>query len=112
DGGLAWITTNNLLARYNQAAMIAQGDLSVAADLAVGPAKNPARVKQIQNRMRNMRAGGVNVEKLFTEQERADKERLIAALEKRLLQAKLKPKQEQSLRDYLDNKTELSESDI
>jgi uncharacterized protein (DUF1800 family) len=112
DGGLAWITTNNLLARYNQAALLAQGNMAIAADMATGPAKNPARVKQIQNRMRNMRAGGVNVQKIFTEQERGDKERLIAALEKRLLQAKLKPKQEQSLRDYLDQKTELSESDI
>ena len=26
DGGIAWITTNNLIARYNQAALLAQGD--------------------------------------------------------------------------------------
>ncbi len=25
DGGLSWITTNNLLARYNEAAMLVQG---------------------------------------------------------------------------------------
>ena len=36
DGGLAWITTNNLLARYNQAAMLAQGDMTVEANLCRG----------------------------------------------------------------------------
>jgi uncharacterized protein (DUF1800 family) len=112
DGGLAWITTNNLLARYNQAAMLAQGDMAIASSLATGPAKNPARVKQIQNRMRNMRAGGVDVNKIFTEQERTDKEMLIAALEKRLLQANLKGKQERTLREYLDGKKDLDENDI
>jgi uncharacterized protein (DUF1800 family) len=112
DGGLAWITTNNLLARYNQAAMLAQGDMAIASSLATGPVKNPARVKQIQNRMRNMRAGGVDVSKIFTEQERADKEMLIAALEKRLLQGSLKDKQERTLREYLDGKTALDENDI
>jgi uncharacterized protein (DUF1800 family) len=112
DGGLAWITTNNLLGRYNQAAMLAQGDSAIAVSLATGPVKNPGRVKQIQRRMQNMRLGGVDVEKILTEQERSDKEMLIAALEKRLLQASLTSKQEHALRDYLDGKTALDENDI
>jgi uncharacterized protein (DUF1800 family) len=112
DGGLAWITTNNLLARYNQAAMLAQGDSAIAANLATGPVKNPARVKQIQRRMQNMRIGGVDVDKILTEQERSDKEMLIAALEKRLLQTSLSSRQEHTLRDYLDGKTDLDENDI
>jgi uncharacterized protein (DUF1800 family) len=112
DGGIAWITTNNLIARYNQAALIAQGDVSVASNLAVGPNKNPARVKQMQNRMRNMRVGGVDVNKILTEEERTNKELLIAALEKRLLQASLAGQREKALREFLDGKTELDESDI
>jgi uncharacterized protein (DUF1800 family) len=112
DGGLAWITTNNLLGRYNQAALLAQGDMSIAAALATGPAKNPARTRQIQNRMRNMREGGVDVARIFTEEERTDKEKLIAALEKRLIQGNLTDKQEHTLRQYLDAKTTLEESDI
>jgi uncharacterized protein (DUF1800 family) len=112
DGGLAWITTNNLLARYNQAAMLAQGDMEVASSLATGNAKNPDRVKRVQKQMRNMRAGGVDVSKILTEQERANKEMLIAALEKRLLQANLSRKQEQALRDYLDGQTQLDDNDI
>src|SRR5438034_4381172 len=30
DGGLSWITTNNLLARYNEAATLVQGNVSAA----------------------------------------------------------------------------------
>jgi uncharacterized protein (DUF1800 family) len=112
DGGLAWITTNNLLGRYNQAALLAQGDMDIAAALVTGPAKNPARTRQIQNRMRNMREGGVDVARIFTEEERTDKEKLIAALEKRLIQGNLTDKQEHALRQYLDAKTTLEESDI
>jgi len=112
DGGLAWITTNNLLARYNEAAMLAQGDMAIAAAMATGPDRNPGRTRQIQNRMRNMRAGGVNVDRILTDEERADKNKLITALEKRLLQGNLSDKQEQALRQYLDAKTTLDESDI
>jgi uncharacterized protein (DUF1800 family) len=112
DGGIAWITTNNLIARYNQSALLAQGDMSVAASLATGPNKNPARVKQIQNRMRNMRTGGVDVAKIFTEQERSNKELLAAALQKRLLQSTLAGSREKALNDFLNNKTELDEADI
>ncbi|HWC60617.1 MAG TPA: DUF1800 family protein, partial [Verrucomicrobiae bacterium] len=112
DGGIAWITTNNLIARYNQSALLAQGDMSMAASLATGPAKNPARVKQIQNRMRNMREGGVNVAKIFTEQERSNKDLLMAALQKRLLQSTLAGPRQQTLREFLDGKTELDDNDI
>jgi uncharacterized protein (DUF1800 family) len=110
DGGLAWITTNNLLARYNEAATLVQGDMSIAASLA--DAKNPNQARRIQNQMRNLRKGGVKAEKLLNEQERADKNALIASLEKRLLQGKLKAKQETTLREFLDSKQTLEEGDI
>lgn len=110
DGGLAWITTNNLLTRYNQAATLVQGDLSMAATMAGG--KNPNQMRRIQNRMRRMRAGGVNVEKILTEEERRDKDKLLASLEKRLLQDRLKPKQEKTLREFLDARKELDDADI
>jgi uncharacterized protein (DUF1800 family) len=112
DGGIAWITTNNLIARYNQSALLAQGDMAIAASLATGPNKNPAKVKQIQNRMRNMRAGGVDVAKLFTEQERNNKDLLAAALQKRLLQSTLAGSRQKALNEFLDGKTNLDESDI
>src|SRR5262249_22824134 len=51
DGGLAWITTNTLLARYNESAALAQGDSTVLAGL-MGPYR-PNQARLIQNRMRN-----------------------------------------------------------
>jgi uncharacterized protein (DUF1800 family) len=112
DGGIAWITTNNLIARYNQSALLAQGDTTVTASLATGPNKNPARVKQIQNRMRNMRVGGVDVVKIFTEQERSNKDLLADALQKRLLQSTLEGSRKKALHEFLDGKTDLDDSDI
>jgi len=110
DGGLAWITTNNLLARYNEAAALVQGDLSIVAGMA--DTKNPQMAKRMQNRLRNYRVGGVNVEKIFPEQERTDQNVLLTALEQRLLQDKLKPRQEQSLRGFLDTRKQLNEADV
>ncbi|MSU57570.1 MAG: DUF1800 domain-containing protein [Pedosphaera sp.] len=110
DGGLTWITTNNLLARYNEAAVLVQGDASVIAGVNLAP--NPNAEKMIANRMRNQRLAPVDVEKIFTAKERGDKTALIAALEKRLLQAPLKDKQKAALREYLDSQGELDAGDI
>ena len=110
EGGLSWITTNNLLARYNEAATLVQGDVSTLAGTIV--ANNPDVNRMVDRRMRNVRVGSVDVKKLFTEKERSDLETLIPALEKRLLQARLKPKQEKVLRDFLDSRKDLSEEDI
>ena len=110
DGGLSWITTNTLLARYNEAATLVQGEMPAGAPAML--AKNPNAQMQIERRMRNMEIGSVDPKKLFNATERADKEALVAALEKRLLQAKLKPKQETVLRDYLDSQGELTDQAI
>jgi uncharacterized protein (DUF1800 family) len=107
DGGLSWITTNNLLARYNQAATLVQGDMSMAS----GPmfAKNPKANPQLERRLRNIPAGRVEPNKLFSEKERSDKDTLVALIERRLLQGKLKPNQEKTLRDFLNSSTDLND---
>lgn len=110
DGGLSWINTNTLLARYNEAAAIAEGDSSVLAGMATG--KKNAQLRRIQNRLQKTRLGGVNVEKLLEPEDRSDKNRLLAALEKRLLQANLKDQQQATVREYLNAKGELDESEI
>jgi len=110
DGGLSWITTNNLLARYNQAATLVQGDLSGVGGIA--GANNPNVNMIIERRLRNLRAGGVEAKKIAPEEERTDKEKLIASLERRLIQDQLKPKQKQALRDYLDSKAQLDDAAI
>jgi hypothetical protein len=111
DGGSAWITTNTLLARYNQAATLTEGDLSVLAP-AAGKKLNTMQQRRIQNRRQKRRLGGVKVDQIVTPEERSDKPALLASLEKRLLQTRLKGKQEETLREYLDAKGELDESEI
>jgi uncharacterized protein (DUF1800 family) len=105
DGGLSWITTNNLLARYNEAALLVQGDPSALRGMAMGP--NGAGNMQLQSRLADVRLRTVDVYKIFSEEERADKNKLVAALEKRLLQGTLSTAQEKTLRDYLDEQSEL-----
>jgi uncharacterized protein (DUF1800 family) len=109
DGGLSWITTNNLLARYNQAATLVTGDMS---GTGASFPKNPQAGMIMERRMRGMRAGGADPSKLFTDAERSTADSLIPALEKRLLQGKLKSKQENTLRDFLAEKKEFSNDTI
>jgi uncharacterized protein (DUF1800 family) len=110
DGGLSWITTNTLLARYNEAATLVQGNPE---PLAGGKAPNrPGVNKQFIRRVAQARIGTVDVAKLFTAEERADTAALIPALERRLLQARLKPEQDKVLRDYLAGQPQLNEEAI
>jgi len=90
--------------------MLVQGDMSSATGAML--VNNPNVNMQLERRLRNMPVGGVEVANLFTEEEQANKDALIAALEKRLLQAKLRPKQEEALREYLDSKKELTSAVI
>jgi len=108
DGGLSWITTNNLLARYNYSEMIVFGTARVNFT-----GRQPG-LKLVENRFNRMNTTGrpIDVKRLFTDEERNNTTDLIAALEKRLLQAKFKPRQEQVLRDYLGSQSKLDEHTI
>jgi uncharacterized protein (DUF1800 family) len=107
DGGLAWITTNNLLARYNQAELLVYGRNQVKFDGGKG-------LKFIEKRFNRRQGNGtpIDVAKLFTPEERQNKTALLAAVEKRFIQGTLKPRQEQTLREYLDGQGELDKNDI
>ncbi len=86
DGGLSWITTNNLLSRYNEAATLVQG----------------ARAAREPDRGRAARwLGGVEPERLFTEAERQNGAALSEALQRRLLQGRLRPKNEAVLLEFI-----------
>lgn len=108
DGGLSWITTNNLLARYNLAATL------VLSQMTGGGEFDRRRFKAIEERAKQMagRMPTVDVSKILSPEQRQKKEAIIPALEKRFLQAKLKDKQRQVLRDYLDNRGPLDDEDI
>ncbi len=100
DGGLSWITTNNLLARYNEAATLVQGDASVLAGAMFTPRPDSAAGGRP---FRGLLLQGVEADKLFTEAERQSPEALATTLQKRLLQGRLSPKHEEALRQFLSS---------
>jgi hypothetical protein len=112
DGGITWITTNTLLTRYNDAEALVQGTLPplTAGDFArkEGGAGGMKAAKMVQR----LRMGGVNLEKILTPEDRADKDMLVASLQHRLLQSTLNGEQEKALSDFLDSKETLNDADI
>ncbi|MDE3068325.1 MAG: DUF1800 domain-containing protein [Verrucomicrobiota bacterium] len=101
DGGVAWITTNTLLDRYNAAALLVQGAFELAPQGNLGrPVGGPAE-KKIKRAVERVHVGGVDPAKILTPLERADKSLLVAALELRLLQRDLNDEQERALREFL-----------
>ena len=112
DGGVTWITTNTLLTRYNDAQSLVEGSMPPlgAGDFAkkAGSGAGGKAMKAMQR----MKLGGVKVEKILSAEERADKRSLVAALEKRLFQTTLKSDDEQTLREFLDSKTKMTNADI
>jgi len=108
DGGLSWITTNNLLDRYNQAALLVLANGNMGAD---SPNPRMRRMEEFSNNLAR-RMSPVDVSKILSPEERRSKDLLVPALEKRFLQSKLKGKQAQTLRDFLDGRGELDDQDI
>jgi uncharacterized protein (DUF1800 family) len=106
DGGKAWIATDTLLARYNEAATLVQGTLQPlsAADFTRRPG-HPAG-KKIERTLDRVHIGGVDVANIFTPTERADKTLLVVSLERRLLQRDLNNDQERALREFLASRGE------
>ena len=111
DGGVTWITTNTLLTRYNDAQALVEGQLPplTAGDFA---GKGGNKGNKAMQFMQRVRMGGVNVEKILTPAQRTDKATIVAALEHRLFQTTLNTDQEQTLREFLDSKTKMSDADI
>lgn len=109
DGGFAWITTNNLLTRYNQSALLVSGETSA---FSLPEMRNPAARRLAEQRLRNARLGGVELDKLLTPEQRRDQTALVAALQRRLLQAELSPKQRQALQDYLAPRPQLDDATV
>ena len=104
DGGVSWITTNNLLARYNEAAMLVQGDVSVLRGMNLGGPKMAAAACSAEPDAKSCALTAVDVNKILTPKNAATK-RAPGRARKTLPAGKLKEKQEHALRDYLDSKT-------
>ena len=112
DGGITWITTNTLLERYNDAATLVQGTTQQlsASDFALKPGGPGGMVQE--RAAQRVHIGGVDVDKILTHEERADKDRLVASLQHRLLQSTFSNKQDKALRDFLDSRPKLADADI
>jgi hypothetical protein len=116
DGGMSWITTNTLLARYNQAATLVQGAFEPLQGADFSPKgnanKRPNAGKKVEKYAERIHIGGVDVEKILTPEERADKDMVVASIQRRLLQSTLNDDQENTLREFLDSRTQLTVADI
>lgn len=101
DGGLSWITTNNLLNRYNFAAFLVLGE-------------NPLNGTNKKGRVTRRLASGARAKvlELFPEEIRADKNRLVEELQKRFLQGELRPEHQSTLRAYLESQGDIDETDL
>ena len=112
DGGITWITTNTLLTRYNDAQSLVRGTPPnlTAADFA--PKAGGQGGQKVAHLAQQLRMGGVQLDKIFTPTELANKDELVAALERRLLQAPLSGEQEQTLNEFLNAKPQLTHEDI
>ncbi|HTX21642.1 MAG TPA: DUF1800 domain-containing protein [Candidatus Aquilonibacter sp.] len=112
DGGIAWITTNTLLARYNDAATLVQGTIQQlsAADFARKP--GGAGGQKFEKLAQRIHIGGVDAEKILTPEERDDKDSIVASLQNRLFQTTLDTSQQKVLREFLDSKKQLNNEDI
>ena len=112
DGGTAWISTNTLMSRYNLAGFLVSGKADANG---LVPQRFPENARMMmQNRMdqmiRNIEA--LEVEKLVARKDLGNHAKLVATLEKRLLQDKLKEQQRGSLTEFLKGKKELDRDDV
>jgi uncharacterized protein (DUF1800 family) len=112
DGGVTWITTNTLLTRYNDAQALVEGQLPplAAGDFSKKPGGGGGG--KAMKLMQRIRLGGVKVDKILLPDEKADKGTIVAALEHRLFQTSLSGDQEQTLREFLNSKTKMTDADI
>ena len=108
DGGIAWITTNNLLDRYNFAAAFVEGDRVALPSL-------QGQMKNLMNTMSDdglMQLSPSDISKLFTESDLVTPESFLAALQARFLNAQLAPQRIASLSEFLKSRSPLEEVDI
>jgi len=108
DGGIAWITTNNLLDRYNYAAALVEGDRVPLPGL-------KGQMKSLMNAMAEdglMVIAPADVRSLFSTMELSDPMNFLAALQARFLNAELRPQRAASLADFLKSRSPLEDADI
>lgn len=113
DGGPAWISTNTLFNRYNQATLLVLGSAVEKAMMLSSFDKNKSmKTAKAAKAVASLPPAPVKVEEVLPPAQRKDKDSIITALERRLLLQPLSPKHRQALRDYLDSQGEIDDEDI
>jgi uncharacterized protein (DUF1800 family) len=108
DGGIAWITTNSLLDRYNFAAALVEGDRVPLPGLT-------GEMKSLMNSTAQdglMRIAPADVSTLFSRVDLSTPSSFLDALQSRFLNAELKPQRLESLTDFLKSRSPIEENDI
>jgi uncharacterized protein (DUF1800 family) len=108
DGGIAWITTNNLLDRYNFAAALVEGNRVPLPGLM-------GQMRGLMNSMNEdglMRISPADVRSLFSPLDLSNPVSFLAALQSRFLNAELKPQRLASLSDFLKSRSPIEDADI
>jgi len=104
DGGAAWITTNNLLDRYNFAAALVEGER--------------VPLPGLRGQMRSIDPDGLMqispapVASLFTPNQLASPETFLDALQARFLNDTLRSQRLEALRSFLQTRDPIEEADI
>lgn len=112
DGGISWITTTTLLDRYNIAAVLVNGANVPKSRLEPMLQMNSKAGNRAGHKEERLHVGGVKLDKILSLEERANKDRLVAALQLRLLQSALKGDQKKALINFLSARPRLNHRDI
>jgi uncharacterized protein (DUF1800 family) len=108
DGGVAWITTNSLLDRYNFAAALVEGQRVPLPSLT-------GQMRGLANRIEEdglLEAGPAPVAHLFAPEQLATADAFLTALQARFLNGTLNPLRLTALRDFAQAHLPLQEPDI
>ncbi len=98
DGGVAWINTGTLTRRQQFAAVLVEGRAGLAAQ-AEGPRGQRLRERMAQQRKRE--DGVARIEALFSREERQDRQRFMAGLERRFLHTRMRSQLKDEVNDVL-----------
>ena len=108
-GGVGWITTGNLLDRYNFAAALVEGK---RVPLPVLEGQMRSIMSSVDEVNGFMEISPANVTSLFTAEEMSSTDRFLTALQSRFLNGVLRPARLDPLRDFLKTRSPLQEEDI
>ena len=84
DGGTSWITTNTLLERYNDAVTLVTGTAQQLSAQDFARKQGGGGGEKLAKLAQRVHVGGVDVGKILTPEQRADKDSIVASLQHRL----------------------------